>query len=288
MPKLTSSADVFKNRKLPHTEEQWLSLEGVNEFYLELDGKKVQCALFGPLDEQTNATTGTVYIGGISRDKDRRSQLPVVNKLFGYAAAGAATSSTEPSFGLSFNWPGQGKSEGDIHDATISTRTSFLVELISRFMQRNSLQNVNLVGMSMGSYCVAMAVERLPSAAVRRVSLLSAAAYPLSAHNTSYGPGFKQSIESDWDITSSPSKSVLENLQVPGMIAYFEHDSPPIPLEIQDMYRGVAEFNPMFRGHTILGVGHNFRKPDAPEGSRNVINNKAVLDFGDVLVDFLA
>jgi len=149
MTKVATAADVFRTGKLPHTEAEWLALGGVNEFYQEVAGLSIQCAVFQPARE-TKPSSGTVFVGGVPRDPAVRAKLPIVNKLFGYAAAGVAMDAKRPSYGFSFNWPGQGRSAGDILSTTIDSRTLFLTDLIHSLQKTYALDEVNLVGMNMG------------------------------------------------------------------------------------------------------------------------------------------
>jgi dienelactone hydrolase len=279
---IATSADVFETGKLPQTEAEWLDLTDVYEAYVDVNGSVTNYAVFG--SEQIQKTNEiTIYTGGIPRDSKRREKLPLVNKLFGYVASGLAMRST---IGINFNWPGQGRSEGNILSTSINSRSAFLSEFSKKLADEFEVEKVNFVGASMGAYCAVLAGQQIDTLRLGKFAFLSPAAYPASAHNLTYRDGFSLEINKPWNVCKSPVYKTLADLHVPTLIAYSEFDDPPIPRTVQEAFKSLSETVPEIDLYTIANVCHNFRRPGSDQ-SGNIVDNEAVRTFGRKVVSFI-
>jgi hypothetical protein len=268
---------------LPESVSEWLTLDGVEEQSIMVGGVPVSCGIFNPASK-TNVETVNIFVGGIPRDNQRWPVLPVINKFFGYVAAGLAS---EQSVGISFNWPGLGNTPGDISRTSIDTRTDFLVDLSHTMLSTFDADKVSFASASMGAYCAALASEKLPTESVRKQAFLSLPAYPASAHSLVYADGFGAEIRRDWSLEESPIYQLLADTAIPSLIGYSEYDDPTIPQSIQDGFLGTVLKNDRLTHHIIKGVYHNFRRSpgDLPG---EAVDNEAVRQFGDTLIAFLS
>ncbi len=269
--------------KIPANETAWLALDGVREVFEEVGGNTVSCGVFEPSSDRP-AKDIAVFVGGVPRSEERRSQLPVVNKFFGYVAAGLAVRNT---VGISFNWPGIGRSQGmDILDTSIDDRCDFLEQFTHHLMKQYNAERISFIGASMGAYCAALTADRLDSDLLKKMAFLSPAAYPVTAHHLPYNKGFGDELRTPWEPLDSPIHSTLLATESPTLIGFSEYDDPPIPMPIQKMFQILTTINPNVEYHTIKGVYHNFRR--TPEDSAgNAVDNASVRQFGDVLIEFL-
>ena len=279
---IVTSADVFEKGKLPQTEKEWLNLADIHEKYVDVEGLAVNYAVFGS-KQANSADKITIYAGGTPRDSTRREKLPLVNKLFGYIASGMAMQST---IGVNFNWPGQGRSEGDILSSSIDSRALLLAQLSEKLADIFDVGRIDLVAASMGAYCATLAAQQIDSSRLGKVAFLSPAAYPESAHSLTYKNGFSAEISKPWEVSESPIYSILAELHVPTLVAYSEFDDPPIPKVIQSEFKNLSDIEPSVEFHTIVGVSHNFRRPGL-DHTGNVVDNNAVRSFGHKVVSFL-
>lgn len=279
---ITTSTDVFEKGKLPQTEAEWLELADVYEAYVDVNGLVTNYAVFGSKQiDKTNEIT--IYAGGIPRDSERREKLPLVNKLFGYVASGLAMRST---IGINFNWPGQGRSEGNILSTSIDSRSAFLSQFSKKLADEFDVEKVNFVGASMGAYCAALAGEQIDPLRLGKFAFLSPAAYPESAHDLTYADGFSLEINKPWDVCKSPIYNALTELHTPTLVAYSEFDDPPIPIVVQDAFKSLSHTISGIESYTIADVCHNFRRPDSDQ-SGNIVDNEAVRSFGRKVVSFI-
>lgn len=265
--------------KLPQSYDDWLKFEGVNtDILIGKNSQEIEIATFGA---QPDSETITYFLGGVVRDTVRRGKLPIINKLFGLIASGLHH---EGEGSLFFNWPGQGRSSGDVMKTSIRTRSEQLLEIIERTRDG---RKVNLVGASMGAYHATLAAEQLNETASNLV-LVSPAAYPETSHELTYEKGFGEHLKNPWNPTESPSIQILGNgLQCGVFLSYCEFDAPQIPTEIQNAYRTVVTGRDGARTHVSYGVEHNFRNPKPSEHNGNIVNNNAVRELGFHVVEYL-
>jgi pimeloyl-ACP methyl ester carboxylesterase len=268
---------------IPESASEWLAYNGVDQQTIMVGDIPVSCGVFNSISPDTSETI-SIFAGGVPRNEQRWPVLPVINKFFGYVAAGLAL---EQTTGISFNWPGLGDTPGEIMRTSIDTRADFLVEFSKTMLDTFNAKRINFVGASMGAYCAAIAAERLPADSVHKQAFLSLPAYPESAHPLAYANGFRAEIQRDWSLDESPIYKLMANTATPSLVAYSEYDDPPIPRSIQDGFSAAASTNDNLTHRVIEGVYHNFRRtPDDMPGE--AIDNESIRRFGSTLIKFLS
>ena len=288
MEKFNPDQKLRRPEYLPQSEAEWLETGKFNVETIEVNGKKIRCALTEGIEGNPLVTMA----GGIPRDPERRKKLPLINKLYGHLAIKLLN---ENESGLLYNQPATGGSSGELEKETIQTRTKTLAEISKYFHERTHAPSLSLIGTSAGAYMAVNALDQLEDQHIKvsKLILLSPAAYPKEVEDIPYGETFRDIIRKPWDIKESPIFSKLEKYMQDGgsvFISFFEHDDPPIPKHIQDYYRAFAgralNEGKNIRITTIPEVAHNFRRVGVPEG-KNVVNNDSIRETANLLADFL-
>lgn len=279
-----------KNRAdhLPQSEAEWLKTGKFEIEKIRIHEREIRCALVRGSEHSPLIT----MIGGIPRDPERRKNLPLINKLYGYLAL---KMQGQHESSLLYNQPATGGSTGEWETETFRSRTEVLVETSKYFFEDTKASNLSLIGTSAGAYVAIRALQQFEERGigVSKLVLLSPAAFPENIENVPYGEIFSSIIRENWNVAESPAFSLLETYLKKGgsvFISFFEADDPPIPQHIQSFYKNFAERLANegldITSAIISGVAHNFRRIDVPEGG-NVVDNNSVRTTATMLADFL-
>lgn len=277
-------------RSLPQSDAEWLQICDFETDSVLIGEEKLRYAY---LKSESPSDRLAVMIGGIPRDPNRQSNLPLINKLYGSIALLGATNGYDS---VLYQQSGTGGSSGDLTKETLNSRIENLVDVVEHFAQLKNVGRVSLIGMSLGSYLAARALETIPQRGieVNSIVLQSPAAFPIEAESLPYGAEFSSVIKAPWDKASSPVFSSLKRyLESGGRVAvsYFEKDNPPIPEEIQELYYGVVA-DAVLSGkkasaYSIAGVEHNFRRIGSDRNG-NVVHNGSVKSVALQISEFIS
>ncbi len=288
MEKFNPEQKLRRPDYLPQSETEWLETGKFDIEIIEVDGKQIRCALA----RGGGGKPLVAMAGGIPRDPERRKKLPLINKLYGHLAIKLLD---ENESSLLYNQPATGGSSGEWESETIQSRTNILAGVSEHFHGRTHASSLSLIGTSAGAYMAVNALERLENQHIKvpKLVLLSPAAYPAEAESVPYGEAFRDIVRQYWDVEDSPIFSKLEKYIKSGgsaFISFFEDDDPPIPRQIQEYYKALAERLSGEGGAisvtTIPGVAHNFRRIGVPEG-KNVVDNDSIRTTAASLANFL-
>lgn len=257
----------MKPRKIPmpQTEADWLATGRFKVEQVSVGDVSVRCAYV----EGTRGDRLVTMVGGIPRERDRRRNLPVINKLHGQLALALYEHGISS---LMYNQPSTGGSSGDWDKEHLRSRTEVLARLVSYFNQKLSVADNALVGSSAGGYMAVGAAEQVQERGLHlsKLILLSPAAYPEKLECVPYGPEFTRLIRQPWDVATSPVFRRLKAFIDRGgkaLTCFFEADDPPIPAYIQEYYRSFMRYAQPSGGESIVtipGVAHNFQKLTRP------------------------
>ncbi len=280
----------MKHRKeiLYQSEKEWLGTGKFTIITTTILGNQIRYAI------TNSAVTNKLVtmVGGIPRDPDRRKKLPLINKLYGLMAV------KQVDYGVNsvlYNQPSTGGSSGDWNSETISTRSDTLVELIKKTGNLTKCSRHTIIGTSAGAYMAARAVDLLTGDTnqIKKLILISPAAYPHEIEDMPYGKEFTRIISKPWDIANSPIFKRLEGFVCSGgslVISFFETDDPPIPRHIQYHYREFARKliaqNKDVQLITIPNVAHNFRRINTSEKG-NVVDNESIRTTAEKFLKFI-
>ena len=245
----------------------------------------LQSTVFSPW---TEASSATVFVGGVDRTTEGRKRMSRIPNFFGYIAARASLHADNPTIGVRLNWPGQGASEGDAMETTINSRAALLTQFAEQLQTVYSVDSVHFVGSCMGAYCIMVAMDQM-SSGVGRSMLLSPAAYLERSHDALFAnDAFKRSIAWPWDrpVSESAAWGLVERMLQPCLMTHFEYEYPPLPPEICAAYAERAPKNPSIQYEIIAGVGHEFVLPNMPPG-HSAANFEVLHAIGDKTTDFL-
>lgn len=265
-------------KSLPQSDTEWHRIADFETGFAPVADEKIHYAYLAPDSPSEHMV---IMIGGVPRNPERQSRLPLINKLYGSIALQAQRNGIHS---LMYQQVGTGQSSGDLMAETLQTRTSHLTEVVSYFRQSHSIGRISLIGMSLGSYLAARAAPHIEShgTEVSHLVLQSPAAYPSGAESIPYGPAFKKIISKPWPASEAPVfEDILKYLRRGGGIAvsYFEQDEPPIPKHIQEAYtalvNGAIQENLDATAYSIAGLEHNFRRIGSDHNG-NIVHNGAV------------
>lgn len=273
---------------LPQSEAEWLATEKFTVETMVINRNRIRCALA----QGSKGRRLITMVGGIPRDPARRRKLPLINKLYGHLAILMLDHRMNS---LLYNQPATGGSSGEWESETFRTRSMTLAGIVRHFCEQTCCSDNVLIGTSAGAYIAVNAVDQIQNLgySVSKLVLLSPAAYPKEIEDVPYGEEFTRIVRTPWDIAKSPVFQKLEKFVASGgslLISFFEADDPPIPLYIQEYYRGLMRQFSKEGGDvsmiTIPGVAHNFRRIGVPEG-KNVVDNDSVRATATTLSTFL-
>lgn len=276
-------------KALPQSDNEWQQTADFEAGLVPVGDEKIQYAYLAPAESSDHMV---IMLGGVPRNPERQSRLPLINKLYGSIALQAQYSNIHS---LMYQQIGTGGSSGDLRAETLQTRTSHLAEVITRFKQSKNIGRVSLIGMSLGSYLAARAVEDIESRGVEvsHLVLQSPAAYPKEAERLPYGQAFKETISQPWDVLGSPVfADIRRYLSGGGRVAasYFEKDEPPIPKHIQNAYFDVfseaSNQGLAVTTYSIAGLEHNFRRIGSDHNG-NIVHNGAVKAVATQIAEFI-
>lgn len=288
MEKFDSEQQPERPDYLPQSESEWLKIGKFEIKTLEINGRKIRCALTRG-DKEGQLIT---MAGGVPRDPDRRKKLPLINKLYGHLALKMLD---QGESSLLYNQPATGGSSGEWETETIQSRTDVLVKTSKHFYENTNSSELALIGTSAAGYMAVRAIEPLQACDVKvaKLVLLSPAAYPQEIETMPYGEAFTEIIRKPWKVADSPIFPELENYLRNGgsaYISFFEADDPPIPKHIQEYYQTLVERLSRegidITLNRIPGVAHNFRRIGAHTG-QNIVDNDSVRSTAALLKDFL-
>lgn len=273
---------------LPQSETEWLDTGKFTINITSILGNQIRYAI----THSANPHSLVTMVGGIPRDPDRRSKLPLINKLYGLIATELVDYDVNS---VLYNQPATGGSSGDWDSETITTRSQTLVNLIKHTGSLKRCPQHTLIGSSAGAYIAVKAIDLLEEDKneIGKLLLISPAAYPFAVENEPYGGSFTKIIRTPWDVADSPIFSRLERFVSSGgslLISFFEFDDPPIPRHIQHYYcefaRRLIAQNHNVHIITIPGVAHNFRKTTI-SGKGTIVDNDSVRSTSKKIIDFL-
>lgn len=262
---------------LPQSEQGWLETGKFTINTFPILGNQIRYAITNSVSTDLLVT----MVGGIPRDPDRRSKLPLINKLYGLMATKLIDHNVNS---ILYNQPATGGSSGDWGSETITTRSETLVGLIERTGNLTGCCQHTLIGSSAGAYMAVKAADllRKNKNVINKLVLISPAAYPIEIEDRPYGESFTEVIRSPWDVADSPIFGRLERFVSAGgslVISFFEDDDPPIPRYIQHYYcefaRNLISQNYDVHIMTIPGVAHNFRRINTSEKG-NIVDNDSI------------
>ena len=265
-------------KSLPQSDSEWQETADFETGFVPVDDEKIQYAYLAPDHPSEHMV---IMVGGVPRNPERQSRLPLINKLYGSIALQAAHNGIHS---LMYQQVGTGQSSGDLLSETLQTRTTHLTEVVSYFRQSHSIGRVSLIGMSLGSYLAARAATHIEAqdTEVSHLVLQSPAAYPLEAEGIPYGSAFKDVISKPWPASEAPVfEDILNYLRRGGSVtvSYFERDEPPIPKRIQEAYTALVNSAMQEELHaaaySIAGLEHNFRRIGSDHNG-NIVHNGAV------------
>ena len=283
---------------LGQTEAEWLGTGKfkVEKVKIDSNDNEIRCALAESNESRENHKL-LIMTGGIPRDPEKRSKLPLINKLYGNLAIKMLEGkSSKQQSSLLYNQPATGGSDGEWEKETLRTRTDALSQLTTYFKNTGNYSDVSLLGTSAAAYIAVNAIKEIQESGIKitKLILLSPACYPKDIEDVPYGENFSKVIRQKWDITQSPIFKGIENYAKSGgsvYVSFFEVDDPPIPLYIQDYYRkflqSLAGSGFDVRVNTIPGVSHNFHRIGALPGDRDIVNNSSVRNTSNILKEFL-
>jgi hypothetical protein len=273
---------------LPQSEREWLETGKFTISTVSILGNRIRYTVTNSVDTDLLVT----MVGGIPRDPNRRSRLPLINKLYGLMATKLVDHSVNS---VLYNQPATGGSSGDWDSETITSRSKTLVSLIEHTGNSTGCSKHTLIGASAGAYMAVKATDLLKGTKnkIDKLLLISPAAYPLEIENEPYGENFSKIVRAPWDVANSPMFSRLERFVLEGgslLISFFEADDPPIPRYIQHYYCEFAR-KLISRNHdvqliTIPGVAHNFRRINTSEKG-NVVDNDSIRSTAEEFVRFI-
>lgn len=273
---------------LYQSEEEWLKTGLFKVGIAKINGNQIRYAI----TRVEKPATIVTMVGGIPRDPNRRKRLPLINKLYGLLALKLIEFNV---VSIMYNQPATGGSGGDYRNETLESRSSTLAGLISHVGIKSNLTNHVVLGTSAGAYMAVKALENIVTNkfCVKKLILLSPAAYPAEAEAVPYGSKFTEIIRTPWDVADSPMFPRLENFVSNGgsvLISFFEFDNPPIPDFIQSYYREFSRRLNAQTGNvklmTIPGVAHNFRRiSNQPNDS--AVDNNSIRTTASILVNFI-
>lgn len=277
-------------KSLPQSEVEWLSVADFETGFVPIVDEKIRYALLSPAEPSERMV---IMIGGVPRNPERQSRLPLINKLYGSIAL---QSKQLGMHSLMYQQLGTGKSSGDLKNETLFSRTEHLAELVSYFNKVAGIGRVSLIGMSLGSYLAARATARIETNGIKVDSLVlqSPAAYPEAAEQLAYGPTFTETISHPWVTADAPVFDDLKHYLHRGgrvTLSYFERDEPPIPKKIQEAYQDViteaASKGLYVNAYSIASLEHNFRRFGSDHYG-NVVHNGAVKAVANQISEFIS
>lgn len=289
MEKFDSGKILRKPDYLPQSEVEWLETGKFQVETVAINDRQIRCALARGLENEPLI----VMAGGIPRDKERREQLPLINKLYGHLSIKMLDQNKSS---LLYNQLSTGGSSGEWEIETLRSRTDVLAGVAERFYKDASASDIALIGTSVAGYMAVNALEQLQDCGIKvpKLALLSPAAYPEEVESVPYGEMFTELIRRQWNIAESPVFPKLEKYVRDGgtlYVSFFEADNPPIPQHIQEYYKTFVQRLSDEGGDVILttipGVAHNFRRINSQE-NKNIVDNDSIRSTTDALVNFLA
>ena len=276
---------------LPQSQNDWLATGKFDLQDVDVAGHTLRTAVVSREEDVPSAGL-VVMVGGIPRDTEARLRLPTINKLYAKIALNLAS---EGYTSILYNQPGTGKSGGDFEEITFGERIKALIELTDLYATKQATADVDLIGMSAGSYMAARAVGDIATRGlnVKGLILQSPAAYPEQVEDLPYNDKFTAVIRSDWNPEDSPIFSdVNKYVREGGKLAmsFFQDDSPPIPQLIQALFNQMGEELTEQGGDvtqfSYRGVAHNFRRLDHNQKKHhNVIDDRSVSAAAEILTD---
>ncbi|MDP2650275.1 MAG: alpha/beta hydrolase, partial [bacterium] len=187
-----------RNDHIPQTEAEWFETGKFKLKRVLIGGKHIECAVA----EGVPGSPLVLMAGGIPRESDRQKNLPLINKLFGLIASQLKE---EDVTSVQYHQPGTGRSGGKPSEETLETRTNALIGLVKEFQRETRAEHINLVGSSSGAYMAIRAARKLQEegVSVRKLALLSPAAYPRESEVIPYGEVFRNIISQNWDVKTA-------------------------------------------------------------------------------------
>lgn len=234
-----------------------------------------------------------LMIGGIPRNAENQPDVPLFSSTFGPLSETLANRGMNS---MVMNPAGMGGSEGDTFQESLNSRIDSWVTATRVLVESGQADphDLSIVGNSMGGHIAIRVAERLQAEGfgVKKLVLVSPAAYGANAEDKRYGPEFSAALREPGGLETSPVISGLQRFIEGGgkvMLSWVESDKP-IPQTVKDAYESVVgpalQSGEMVNMQSYLNVEHNFRAMGT-DPKDNIVN-PVVRDHGrDQMVDFL-